>query len=57
MSQQRYSLVATQNVVLVTDDVAKRIVDTFTPEQSDAAASYVADLNNGDVDGRCPRNP
>lgn len=51
MSQGRYSVVAMQNVILVADDVAKRIVDTFTPEQEDAAHSYVADLNNGDVEG------
>lgn len=47
----RYSLIAMQNVVLIGDDVAKRIVDQFAPDQEDAAASYVADLNNGDVEG------
>jgi hypothetical protein len=54
VSTPRYSVVVAQNVILVMDDVAKRIVDTFTPEQEDAAHSYVADLNNGDVDRVTP---
>jgi hypothetical protein len=46
----RYSLCRMSNVILVMDDVAQRVVDRFTPEQEDAAESYLADLNAADLD-------
>lgn len=46
----RYSTIVMQNAVLIADDLARRIVDNFPRDQEDAAASYVADLNNGDVE-------